>query len=229
MNRPALLLKLIIFLSILWNTCTAFEVTQINFSGVHSLQEKELKSLLHSEVGDEFDARLVKLDKILLTNYYRSKGFLTIQVFDSLTIRRAQEDVHIFYRIIEGQRFYLGEIRINGNMEIKTSEILAFFNNYKPQAVFDEAIIDQNRNKIEDLYYNRGKPFVNINLDYEFSQDSLVIVKIDLIENHTVFIKDIEYLGIRSVQKFIIRRELEFEKGAMYNRKELTKSQQNIY
>jgi len=223
------LFSLLIFLLIAAHSGYAFEVTQIEFSGVHSFKEKELKSLLHSEVGDEFDARLVKLDKILLTNFYRSKGFLTFQVFDSLTIRRSEEDVHIFYRIIEGQRFYLGEIRIDGNNEISTAEILDLFKNYTPPAVFDEAIIDQNRNKIEDFYYNRGKPFVNINLDYEFSQDSLVIVKIDLTENRTVYIKDIEYLGIRSAQKFIIRRELEFQNGEMYNRKKLAKSQQNIY
>jgi outer membrane protein insertion porin family len=229
MKRIVFTFVLLILLFVHCFTGYAFEVTKIQFKGIQSFQESELRDLLHSEEGDEFDARLVKLDKIVLTNFYRSKGFLTVEIYDSLNIRRPEKEVYILYQIIEGQRFYLGEIKINGNHEVSSSALLNLFNDYKPPATFDEAIIDQTRNKIEDLYYNKGKPFVDINLDYEFSQDSLVIVKIDLTENQTVYIKDIEYLGIRNVQKFIIRRELEFQKGDMYNRKKLTKSQQNIY
>ena len=42
------------------------EISEIRFLGVEAVSIDELTDLLHSEEDDEFDARLVKLDKILL-------------------------------------------------------------------------------------------------------------------------------------------------------------------
>jgi outer membrane protein assembly complex protein YaeT len=94
---------------------------------------------------------------------------------------------------------------------------------------FDEGLVIQARQQVENLYYNNGKPFVEIKLDYRFEQDTLVIVLVDIRENQTIFIKKINYLGLEQVQEFIIRRELEFSAGDLYSRRLMTISQQNIY
>lgn len=206
-----------------------FEVQNLGFIGASAFTDEELGDLILAREGDDFDARLVKLDKILLTNYYRSQGFLTAEVRDSLVIRRLEKIVEIYYLISENYRYWLGEIRINGNEAFSTNQLLNNFSESPLQQPFDESKIDIGKQKLENLYYNNGKPFVHLDLDYEFFQDTLVLVKINIIENHTVFIRDIIYSGLEHVQEFVVRRELEFKKGEMYNRQKFTVSQQNIY
>jgi outer membrane protein insertion porin family len=205
------------------------EVKKIEFINVRNFARGQLEELLHSEEGDDFDTRLVKLDKILLTNFYRKQGFLIVEVMDSLIIEKKSGKVDIYYIINEGSRYYLGEFRFSGNNDISTKNLSAVFSDLRISSPFDEALINDGKRRIEDLYYNRGKPFVEIALDYEFKQDSLVVVKFNIKENQTIYIHDIEYIGLKYVQQFIIRRELDFKKGDLYSRKKLSSSQQNIY
>jgi outer membrane protein insertion porin family len=206
-----------------------FEVDTLKFFGAHHIDTENLVEIIHSEEGDDFDPRLVKLDKILLTNYYRTQGFLTAQVFDSLVIRRSAQKVDIFYTIAEGQKYKTGEFRITGNQIFTKEQLMASFSNSPTGEPFDESKIDNARMSLENNYYNIGKPFVEMDLDYEFYQDSLVMIKLDISEGPTVFIRDIKYSGLAEVQEFIIRRELEFKKGDQYSREKFTVSQQNIY
>ncbi len=213
-------------------TCTLaqeFEIDSLTLIGNRSFEREELEDIIQTEEGEEFDARLVKIDKILLTNFYRKQGFLTVEVIDTLAINRTTKKVNVYYKIEEGRCYHLGEIRISGNNMFTTERLQGLFDQSPLGTPFDEAKIVQARQQIENLYYDNGKPFVQIMLDYRFEQDSLVIVLLDIVENQTVYIKKVNYLGLNHVQEFIIRRELEFNAGDLYSRRLLTVSQQNIY
>ncbi len=206
-----------------------YETTEIKFMGGSGIPEDELIDLIHSEEGDEFDARLVKLDKILLTNYYRQNGFLTVLVFDSLTIDNKSRNVIILYEIIEGQRYYFERVDLTGNNIFNKSKLLNMFSELQRGMPFNEGAVKDARVAIENAYYNNGKPFVSIALDYQFEQDSMVVITCDIEENQTVTIKEMAYLGLKGVQEFIVRRELEIKKGEVYDREKITKSQRNLY
>ena len=206
-----------------------FEISKIRFLGSSAFSEDDLGDLIYSEEDEEFDARLVKLDKIVLINYYRKNGFLTVDINDSLIQNNKLKQVEINYVIHEGLRYYIGRFEFKGNKIINTEFLQEIFIDYKPGEFFDEGRINQGKKVIEGHYYDKGKPYIKLNLDYRFEQDSLVVVLFDIEENQTVFIKDIKYIGLKLVQKFLIRRELEFEKSEIYNRKKLDKSQQNLY
>ena len=61
-----------------------FNIEKIQFIGVNAFSEEDLEELIYTEEDEEFDARLVKLDKIVLINFYRKNGFLTAEIKDSL-------------------------------------------------------------------------------------------------------------------------------------------------
>jgi len=105
-------IKIICLVFLTWTISfsQSLEISEISFKGIHSFSEDELTEILHSEEDEEFDARLVKLDKILLTNFYRQNGFLTVDVFDSIFINRETMTVKIIYELIEGQRYFLDRI-----------------------------------------------------------------------------------------------------------------------
>jgi len=189
-----------------------FEISKIRFVGANAFPEVELLELIYSEEDEEFDARLVKLDKIVLINFYRKNGFLTVEVNDSLVQNNRLGRVEIHYLIQEAQQYFLDRFEFSGNNIINTEYLLGIFEEYKTGEPFDEGRVNQGKQIIEGYYYNKGKPYININLDYQFEKDSLVVVIFQVEENQTVYIKNIKYVGLDLVQKFLIRRELEFEK-----------------
>jgi outer membrane protein insertion porin family len=203
------------------------QVTAITFSGNKSFVAEDLVDILHSQVEEPYDERLTKLDKILLKNFYLKAGFLTVNINEA--VFRENGNITINYHITEGPRFYLKSVSFSGNKLFTSDKMLSIIDPVNYGDSFDENSIDRFRQRIEDAYYNSGKPFIEIKVDYRFDQDSLVNVQFNLRENQTVYVKDIEYSGLQLVQKFIIRRELEIQKGDMYHRGKLEKSQQNIY
>jgi len=211
------------------NLFAELKVDQIKFIGNTFRSSKQMRSFINSQEGNDYEPRLLKLDKILLTNFYRKNGYLTIEIKDSLSYTDRRQKINISFIINEGQRYYFGGVRFTGNDEIPKSELEKPFNTIKRFSAFDESRITNAHLQIENIYYNSGKPFVQVKYDYRFEEDSLVIATFDIKENQTVFIKEVHYIGLKLVQKFLIRRELEFSKGDQYNRQALEYSQQNIY
>lgn len=206
-----------------------FKIKEIKFLNAWAFDQKTLLDLIHSKRKSEFDVRLVKLDKILLTNYYRKQGFLTVNVFDSLVVNKSDRKINIFYLLEEGRRYYFGQIQFTGNAEITEDQLNQQVKDIQLNTPFDESQLVEAKQKIENLYYNNGKPFIETNLDYEFIQDSLVLAKFQISEKQTVYIRDIKYQGLFDSRKFIVKRELEIKKGEKYNRENITFSQENIY
>ncbi len=231
-NRIQYLQNTVICLILLTFTLSlsqSLEVSEISFKGLISFSEDELTDILHSEEDEEFDARLVKLDKILLTNFYRQNGFLTVTVFDSLIINSVTKEVKVIYELVEGQRYYLDRIEFEGNELYSRNALLNSFEGITPGNPFDEGMMKSAKQGMENLYYNNGKPYVVLSFDYEIENDSMVVIKCAIKENQTVTIKDMEYLGAELVQNFIIYRELEIKRGEIYSREELALSHRNLY
>ena len=204
------------------------KVHSINFSGNYTFDSDDLSDLIYSHKNNEYDARLIKVDKILVTNFYREHGFLIVAISDSV-VREDEYLVDIYYTIDEGQRYYYGRADISGAGEGAKIYIEDILSEIKPKTAFNEGTLNQYREKIENYYYDSGKPFAEIDMDYRFEEDSLVVVLINIKEKATVRVNDISYHGLRNVKSFIVRRELEFKQGDLYRRKEFSKSQENIY
>jgi len=204
-------------------------VGKIKFLNVHFKGNEKLIHIVQSEAGKRFEPRLVKLDKILLTNYYKKNGFLNVAVTDSIAMDRRRDMVRIFYRINEGQRFYYGGVRFKGNYDLPTRQLVKTFDAIKLYTPFDEEKISLAAKQVENIYYNFGKPFIEMNVSYLYDQDSLIVVYINLKENQTVYIQQIRYQGLKHIKRHVIKRELEFKKGEMYNRQKLDESQKNLY
>ncbi len=206
-----------------------WEISKIRFSGVHFKGDEALADIVQSEEGDSFEPRLVKLDRILLTNYYRKAGFLDVDVQDSIHYGKKHRTVQIFYKFNEGRRYYYGGVRTLGNKEIAVRDLTRLFNDIEPNTPYDEGKVNDAVKEVENLYYNSGKPYASIKANYQFERDSLIIVQLNITENETVFIRKIQYRGLRNVKKFLIRRELTFKKGDRYNRSKIEQAQRNLY
>ncbi|RMH62366.1 MAG: hypothetical protein D6677_09985 [Calditrichaeota bacterium] len=206
------------------------EVAQITLKSTIRTDNDALMEIIRLREDDPFEPRLLKLDKILLSNYFRKQGYINVEVRDSIRFSRNREKVYVTYAIQTGARYYLNSVTFLGNKDVDSLRIAAHVMNAITLGLpFDESVVGVIKQRLEDLYYNSGKPFVEIAYDYYFTRDTLIDVRFDIQENQTVYIGAVRYLGLDKVKSFIVRRELEIKKGDLYNRKKLDRSQQNIY
>ncbi|GAB4332105.1 MAG: hypothetical protein Kow0037_09300 [Calditrichia bacterium] len=216
---------LTIFLLVSLGFAEGLKVEKIIFNGNEHCSVSELKKILKSQENKPFDNKLLRLDRQLIRNYYISRGYMDIWV-ESSVAKRADK-VELRFNINEGKQYRLKEIQIKGVEIIPLESALRYFK-MSPGDVYLKQLVEEGLNGLEKYYYDNGKPYVQLNEKEEF-QDSLVTVQIEIQENETVTIVDIDYQGLKSSKSFIIRRELEVKKGDRYSRRKLEASRQNIY
>ena len=171
----------------------------------------------------EFNARLLKLDALTLKNYYHSKGFLDVQIQESHKISGSKAD--IFFQINEGKKYFLKDLKINGNQTISDERIgnllgLIVGEPYNPVGINDNLYL------LENEYYNFGKLFFTVDIT-DFVTDS-VSVTIDIEENKNVYIKDTFFEKIGNIDSSIILRELTYKTGDLFTKKNTDKTVKHL-
>ncbi len=202
------------------------KVAEIEFQGNRRLTDAQLREVIKSQKGKPFNFRLLKLDQILLVNYYTTRGFL--DVFVEGDFKRDGDKVNIIYRINEGPLYFLKAIRFYGNTIVDSATLRQKFP-LKDGEPFLPLAIEEGLNAVEAYYANHGKPYAEIREQRIVVQDSFIVENVHIQENETVTIVDIQYEGRRWVQEFVIRREMTIHRGDVYARRKLDESQRNIY
>lgn len=205
---------------------TDLKVRKIVFTGNHAFSHNELKEILKSKEKDRFNSRYLKLDQILITNYYTQNGYLDVYV--SANFEKEGNDITLQYDIREGTCYYFKEMRFLGNELFSAGQLRENFK-IKEGEPYKKSAIEAGLNVIEDMYANNGKPYIVFSEKLEVKDDSLIFLRIYIQEGETVHIEEIEYEGLELVKGFIIRRELEIQKGDVFSRRKIERSQRNIY
>lgn len=225
-NRPVFAVLLALLFAPAAFSSTDLKVARITFTGNRSFSEKDLKSILKSEEKKDFNPRFLRLDQILITNYYIQQGYLDVYVTSSFD--KEENRIFIEYQLKEGNRYFLNGITFSGNSLFSSEELRKAFKIKDGQA-YKRSEIENGLNNIESMYLDNGKPYVLFSDRERISSDSLITVEIQLQEGQTVIIEDLEYEGLQLVKSFLIRRELEIKKGDVFSRRKIEASQKNIY
>ena len=94
------------------------EVVNISFKHSSKFDKDNLLDIIHSEEGEEFEPRLLKLDRILLNNFFQKNGYLLVSVTDSLFFNDERTELHIKYIIENGPLYNFGGVNfITTNMQ----------------------------------------------------------------------------------------------------------------
>ncbi|HHM01465.1 MAG TPA: hypothetical protein ENJ15_00515, partial [Caldithrix abyssi] len=107
----------------LWLKAVETHIDDIIIRNSAPFSGEELQEVIRSEKDALFDPRLIKLDQILLSNFYRKQGFLRVRVLDTLKFSPTREKVTLSYTIEHGPRFYLEEITFSGNRDIDSTRL----------------------------------------------------------------------------------------------------------
>jgi len=206
-------------------------ISGIQFSGNSFIQDDELQSIIKLQppklfFRSEFSLKKLNRDKISLESYYKSNGFLNIEIEEKYeTISKNYIDVHFY--INEGIQFKLKEISFFGNRLFTHNDLIDILN-YSPNENFNPSKIRKQLKALKRKYLKKGKIDVSI-MDEIKIQNNNVTARINIFEGTSYYINNIYVSGLKSVNKKYVLREILFETEKIYNIDEIDESKRRIF
>ncbi len=84
---------------------------------------EELKKWIKLKSGEWYSAALMRKDITTLTDLYGSKGYVNADVRPLMDVDDKTKTVKLAYRIVKGEKWYVGRIEVSGNVKTKDKVI----------------------------------------------------------------------------------------------------------
>ncbi|WP_341663503.1 outer membrane protein assembly factor BamA [Blattabacterium cuenoti] len=207
------------------------EIEEILFDGNQTIQDQELLNLMSSKTQKKlisiikkplFVQENIRKDLKNIMNQYKSMGFIDVQVYLNSVWKKKSGNYGIKIKIIEGKKYFLGNVHILGNKKLKTDLLNQIFS-YKKGEVYNQIGVRENilnpsyPDSILYSYLNLGYLFVNITFIEKRIIDNKIDLEIQIKENQPVYINKVIILGNSITKDHVIRRELKTYPGDFFS------------
>lgn len=206
-------------------------VRAIMFVGNEKYKPSQLIKELDFKLGDYLDPVQARAGVTALVDFYKSKGFPFVEV--TLDVDKLSEG-RVIYRINEGQRVKISDIRFSGNEKLKTKDLMKVVKIRKKKFVVftryyveDEVVKDVTN--LQNVYYQKGflDSRVEPKLEYNEDKTSAVLV-FQITEGNPYKVNQIELTGVTHFNEKELREKLKLEVGEVYNEKKANSDVKNM-
>ena len=198
-------------------------ISDIQFYGNESVSSKTLRKQLVSKKGDDYNEVSLAFDSDKLIHFYETLGFFNAVI--SPDADSTDKGFVISFEIIEGERPEIREIYLSGVKDENIKKIRSLFE-IQIGDFFIKTKINHTAKSIESHYMDRGYPYIEV--EAVLSPDS-GILRFNVNKDGLYYIRNIEIEGLKKTNPKIIRREVDFEKGEIFNKSKMVRSQRRIY
>jgi outer membrane protein insertion porin family len=205
---------------------------ELAVSGNAVFTTKEIRNQLSLRESGWFTSRpfredLLNKDVDYLRDRYLDAGYLSSRVTGSVARTEDGLGAVVVIEITEGPLTRTGSISFEGNALFPAAELLAMVA-LKPDAPFNEQLLDEDKYRILTAYANRGYLYARVDADKDL-RDGVVNVHYRIAEDLPVLIGKIILRGNESTRDSVIMRELLIKPGDHYDYGAILGSQQRIY
>ena len=195
-------------------------IEKIDFQGNATVSKGALLREMLSREGDEYSAAAIGFDIEKIKRLYRTEGFFETEIEPEA--KKTDDKVTVTFIINEGLRPRVARITIRGGEEIDLARHIEI----ERGDFFVEDKISETRHNIEEYYKEHGFAYADVRSSAD-PDSGILTFTIDRGLLH--YIRNIDVTGLKQCKDRVVRRELEFKKGDLFNGKKLRNSQRNIY
>ena len=199
------------------------KITKIYFLGDKKIREKKLRDVITSQEAQfwKFISRNVylskeriELDKRLLKNYYRNKGYYEVDVKSTNVEYSEGEGFVLTYNINAGKRYKFNKIFANISETLDKDAFLSLEGKFSKLAgeYYSQRKLKSVLDEIDKLSEQKELQFINHNVE-ETLEDTGVEVKINIFEGEKVIIERINITGNSVTNDSVIRSALIVDEG----------------
>ena len=203
------------------------KITKIYFLGEKKIREKKLRDIIISQEAKFWkiisrnvylSEERIELDKRLLKNYYRNKGYYEVTVRSTNVEYSEGEGFVLTYNINAGPRYKFTKIFANVSETLEKDAFLSLENDFNKLVgkYYSQRKLKSVLDKIDKLSELKELQFVNHNV-VETLDDNGVEVKINIFEGDKVIIERINIVGNSVTNDSVIRSALIVDEGDPYS------------
>ena len=214
-------------------------ISEILFLGDKKFKSGNLQNVIASEVNRFWkiiskkkflNKERIELDKRLLINFYKNKGFYNVKIESNTVNYSTKNDFQLVFNIDSGERFYFNNFIINlpesydqkyfAKIQKRLNKSKGEFYSYK--------ILENILSEIEKIAFNENYEFVDATIDETIFQKNKINTVINLSESSKLYVKKINITGNSITIEDVLRNELIVDEGDPLNNILLKKSINNI-
>tara|TARA_B100000686_G_C16757916_1_gene956769 strand:- start:35 stop:2278 length:2244 start_codon:yes stop_codon:yes gene_type:complete len=199
------------------------KIAKIYFVGDKKIREKKLRDIITSQENQfwKFISRSVylskgriDLDKRLLANYYRNKGFYEVDVKSTNVEYAEGEGFVLTFNINAGKRYKFKKIFANVSETLDQSAFLSLEKEFNKLvgSYYSQKKLKSILDKIDKLSEQKELQFINHNV-LETLEGNGVEVKINIFEGEKVIIERVNIVGNSVTNDSVIRSALIIDEG----------------
>ncbi len=213
-------------------------IKKIKFIGNKIYKDNKLRKVIVSE-EDKFwkfisskknvDLKRFELDKSLLENFYKNKGYYKVKINSSFAQIINNEYFEVIFNIDAGEKYYFDKLALNLPIDydkkdfIELESLIKNLEN-KPYSLKNiEYILDE----IDEIALNNNYQFVNASYDETINKNKINL-SINLKDAEKYYIEKINITGNNITSENVIRNQLLADEGDAYNDLLVNKSYNNI-
>ena len=203
------------------------KISKISFIGDKKFKDNSLRNIIVSEEykfwkfisGKKYlNENLVNLDKRLLNNFYKNKGFYNVIIESSFANYLGNDEFELIYNISSGKKYYFNDLVLKLPLDyedINFNRLKLIFSDLKGESYSLNAI-DKILNEIDKIVLNEEFEFLNSSV-IENVEGDLINLTFDIDESEKFYVEKINIFGNNITQEDVIRNTFLVDEGDAFN------------
>ena len=203
------------------------KISKIIFIGDKKFKDSTLRNIILSEEykfwklisGKKYlNENLINLDKRLIYNFYKNKGYYNSKVVSSFANYLGNNEFELIFNINSGNKFFFNDLSLKlpidydlGNFE----KLTKMFANLKGEK-YSLNSIDKILNEIDKIVLNEQYEFLNATVD-ESINNNLINLTFIINESEKFYVEKINILGNNVTQEEVLRNVFLVDEGDAFN------------
>ncbi|MDR1487412.1 MAG: outer membrane protein assembly factor BamA [Deltaproteobacteria bacterium] len=170
-------------------------------------------------------------DSQVLEQFYNNNGFLQARVGEpDVTTSEDGEGFNIVFPVVEGPRYMVGEISIEGDiLEDEDPEQLLELVELRDEKWFNRELLQNDVNRLKTHYADKGYAYNQVDVEFgDVDSEGRLAVAIYVMPRTQVYYDRITIVGNEKTRDKVIRRHLEVSEGDLTSSSKLSESQDNL-
>ncbi|TNC69495.1 outer membrane protein assembly factor BamA [Rubellimicrobium roseum] len=208
------------------------EIERISFVGNRDFSDRRLRNVLETRQAgllrsiirnDTFVAERIDLDRQLLTDFYRSRGYADAQVQNvDANLTRERDAYLLTFNVLEGRRYDFGTVTVTSALPEADAALFQQVVQVQRGQTYSPVAIDNDVARIEDEALRRGINFLRV--EPRITRDErggLLNVEYALVPGERIFVERIDIEGNATTLDRVIRSQFRTVEGDPFNPREI--------
>ncbi|MDD9976570.1 MAG: outer membrane protein assembly factor BamA, partial [Boseongicola sp.] len=215
------------------------ENERISFVGNRAFSDRRLRRAIETKQAgflraiirsDTFVPQRIEFDRQLLTDFYRSRGYVDFRVLDVNTeFSRERDASFVTFNVQEGQQFAVGAVSVVS--EFPDANVADYENALRLNSgeTWNPSRIEEQIARLERLALQQGFDFLRVDPRITRNDRDLTLdVEFALVRGPRVFVERIDIEGNTTTLDRVIRRQFDTVEGDPFNPREIRNAAERI-